>query len=360
MIAGSIDRARELRERLNNARALADALGLQTAPRATARQALVLCPSHNERSPSCSVRVAKDGTIAVKCHACGWTADALGLIAQVRGIEDFREALQVAAELANAPHLAPTEAVKEAPPEREGLSDGNYAGIWTWTLEALSPLRAVSPAVAEYLTRRRIFADAEAVDVRGYPVDARELVRGLLATFERKDLESAGVLRRGHDALDWPAWAVCIPWRDRYGLITFVQRRRIDGEKPKYRSPHGRSPRVPFGVDVLREALAFHGPGAEIVICEGAFAALARRKIARTRGEQAAVIGVYSASSPCVGLPLDVLEGRSVVLSLDADEGGERAREELAAALEHVAGELVHERTAGCAVDAGDLLEAAS
>ena len=84
-----------------------------------------------------------------------------------------------------------------------------------------------------------------------------------------------------------------------------------------------------------------------------------RRAIARARGEQCAVLGVYSASSPAQGLPLDLLKGRRVLLSLDADEPGERACITLAQSLEGVAGELVRERPEGNAKDWGDVLAAA-
>lgn len=352
--------AREIRERLNDARALAAALHLKVARGANARHAMVCCVWHADRTPSCSIKLREDGTLSVKCHACEESGDALTLIAQVRGIDDFRELQRVAAEIANAPALAPVEVEAKPREEREGVSDETYHAIWTWLLDALSPLREVAPHVAAYLDGRRIGADAEAVGVRGLPLDGREIVRTLLATFERADLEAASVLRRGHDALDWPQWSACIPWVDRFRRITFVQRRRLDGEKPKYRSPYGRSPRAPFGVDLLGEVLAFLGPEAEIIICEGAFAALARRKIARHRDERAAVVAVYSASAADVGWPMDLLEGRRVVLSLDRDKMGERAREKLAGLLEPVAREIVHERTTGGAVDAGELLEEAT
>jgi hypothetical protein len=55
-----------------------------------------------------------------------------------------------------------------------------------------------------------------------------------------------------------------------------------------------------LGVDLLAAALAALGPDAEVVIVEGAIDYLARRRIARHRDERPAVIGVYSASSPCV------------------------------------------------------------
>jgi DNA primase len=358
----STDVARAIRERLNDARALAGALQLPTAPRASARQAFVCCPWHQENSPSCSLKLREDGTISVHCFGCDQRGDAYTLIAKVRGLDlvgDFQEVLRAAADIANAPALAPVE-VAAKPVEHEGVNDETYHGIWSWLLEALSPLRAIAPQVANYLDGRCIGADAEAVGVRGLPRDGRELAASCLAVFERADLEGAGVLRQGLDTLDWPAWRVLVPWRDRYGRITCVQRRRLDDGRPKYLSPKGRSPRAPFGVELLAGALDCMGPRAEVIVTEGAFAALARRKIARHGDERAAVIGVYSASTAAAGMPMDLLEGRRVVLSLDRDGAGESAREKLAALIEPVAGEIVHERTQGAAVDAGDVLEAAS
>jgi DNA primase len=345
--------ARELRHSLTDARALAAALSLQVARGATPRQAVVLCPWHEERSPSCSVRLAKDGTIAVKCQACGQTGDALSLIAQVRGLDDFRATLRAAAEIANAPAMLDLLAERPARDRQEGASDEDYHAIASHLLDAC-PLDA-APHVARYLGARGIYADADAAGVRGLPRDARPLVASLLATFERGHLETAGVLRRGRDALDWPAWCVCIPWRDRFGRITCIQRRRLDVGEPKYRFPTGRAPRAPFGVEHLAAALDFDGPDAEVVVVEGAIDCLARRRVARHRSQRAAVIGVYSASSPCVGLPLDLFAGRRVVLALDTDAAGERACAALATELHGVAGELVRARPIG-AKDWGDAL----
>ncbi len=309
---------------------------------------MVCCPWHSERTPSCSVRVAKDGTLACKCHACEATADALGLIAAVEGIRQFRDVLRRGAELANAPDLAePIEFERRKQDEPEAVSDEDYDAIWTFLLDALSPLSAVSPSVASYLDARGIYADAEATRVCGLPRDTRPPIASLLATFDRSKLERAGVLRRGQDAFDWSQWSLCIPWRSRFGRIDVVQRRRLDEIKPKYRFPADRAPRAPFGGDLLADALAFHGPDAEIVITEGALDCLARRRIARHRKERAAVIGVYSSSSPCVGLPLDLFAGRTIVLALDADKPGDGASALLESQLRGVAGALVRERPNG-------------
>jgi len=138
---------------------------------------------------------------------------------------------------------------------------------------------------------------------------------------------------------------------------------RLDGGKPKYRFPAGRSPKAPFGVDLLSAALGFYGDDAGIVIVEGALDALARRRIARHRGERCAVLGVASASTPCEGLPFDLLAGRRVVLALDVDDAGDEAASKLADALDDVASELERERPPGkdwgeCLVDDAATLEA--
>jgi len=310
------------------------------------------------------MKLRDDGTLSVHCFGCDQRGDVYTLIARVRGLDlvaDFHEVLREAASIANAPALAPVEITPKPAESQESASDELYQAVWSWMLEAMSPLRTTAPHVACYLDGRRIGADAEAAGVRGLPRDRRSLVASCLSTFERTDLERAGVLREGQDALDRPSWPVCIPWKDRFGRLLCLQRRRLDDDgRPKYLSPRGRAPRAPFLVDGLAAALDFMGPAAEIIICEGAFAALARRKIARHGDERAAVIGVYSASTAAAGMPMDLLEGRRIVLSLDRDGAGESAREKLVALLEPIAGEIVHERTRGEAVDAGDVLEAAS
>jgi DNA primase len=341
------NKALRVRELLTDVRSLCRALALLTKPGATQRQAMVCCPWHADRTPSCSVRLAPDGTIAVKCHACSATADALGLIKQVRGIDRFEDVLREAAEIAHAPGLIEGPDYRPERRDEPSISDEDYASIWEAVLDTCSPMRSTSPRVGEYLLGRGIYADAEAAGVRGLPRDGRALVASLLASFDRKLLELAGVLRAGVDEIEWPAYSVLIPWRDRFGRISCVQRRRLDDVKPKYLSPRGSSPRAPFGVEHLAAALEYHGPDAEIIITEGALDCLARRRIARAQDERAAVIGVYSASSPAVGLPIELMRRRQVVLALDDDKDGDRACAEIANALNGAAARLIRARPIG-------------
>ena len=336
----STETARELRRSppLDDARALVAALGMGERAQRAARGLLICCPAHADRSPSCSVFAAEDGTVAVKCHACGWSADALGLIAIARGLDvrrDFRRVLDEAVRLTGCDPVASPRRGRD--PHPAVVSDETYHAISTHLLDFCSPLREC-PDVAAYLDGRRIYADADAARVRGLPRDCGALVASLLATFERADLERAGVLRRGQDAIDWPAWSLCIPWRDRFGRVTCIQRRRLDDtRRDKYRFPPDRAPRAPFGVDLLVPTLDALGAQGEVAFVEGALDALARRRIARHRGERCAVLGIPSASSACVGLPLDLLEGRRVLLACDDDEAGWRACDALADALYGVA-----------------------
>lgn len=97
-----IDHAREIRARLDDPRALCDALGLiDRQTKKQARGIIVHCPAHDDRSPSCSVRIESDGTIAATCFSCGWRGDALGLVAEVRGLDLRRDFPAVLAEAAS-------------------------------------------------------------------------------------------------------------------------------------------------------------------------------------------------------------------------------------------------------------------
>lgn len=102
-MAGVTDHAREIRLALKEPTGLCSALGLMKGATRQAGGVIVCCPAHADRTPSCSVRIGPDGTIAVKCHGCGFSGDALSLIAKVHGFSvkgQFKEVLLAAAELA--------------------------------------------------------------------------------------------------------------------------------------------------------------------------------------------------------------------------------------------------------------------
>lgn len=99
------EHAREVRNALVDASRLCTALGLADGAKRQSQGLLIRCPVHGDRTPSCSVTPGPDGTLRVRCFACDWATDALGLIAAVRGwslriADDFRETLAEGAEIA--------------------------------------------------------------------------------------------------------------------------------------------------------------------------------------------------------------------------------------------------------------------
>lgn len=90
---------------LDEPRKLCDALGLGKTKSVVKRNyVMVCCPWHGEKNPSCSVRMAGDGTVSVHCFSCGHNADAIGLIAVIGGWSlegpDYSKVIHEACELA--------------------------------------------------------------------------------------------------------------------------------------------------------------------------------------------------------------------------------------------------------------------
>lgn len=104
------DHARELRLLLADPAKLCRDLGIAEGAKKQARGLSIRCPVHGEKDPSCSVTLGRDHTVRVRCFACDWTADALGLVAAVYGLstrgDGFREVLVEAARLAGREDIA--------------------------------------------------------------------------------------------------------------------------------------------------------------------------------------------------------------------------------------------------------------
>jgi hypothetical protein len=113
--------ARDVRAALADPARLCGALGLKGQRQAGGM--IICCPAHGDRTPSCSVTRGPDGTARVRCFACDFTADALGLVAAVYGLpirgSEFRETLATAAELGGMLSLADELRGGVASPNRE-------------------------------------------------------------------------------------------------------------------------------------------------------------------------------------------------------------------------------------------------
>lgn len=103
------DRAKDVRNLLTDARRLVSQLGWDSGMRANGRGVLIRCPNHGEREASCGITHGPDGTLRSRCFACGWSADALGMIALAHALDvhsEFGEVIAIGAELGGRPDIA--------------------------------------------------------------------------------------------------------------------------------------------------------------------------------------------------------------------------------------------------------------
>lgn len=163
---------RDVRFALTDPARLCQSLGLMKHAKRQACGVIVCCPVHGERNPSCSVTRGPDGTARVRCFACEFSADAIGLVAAVyqtpaRG-SGFRETLAIAAELGGLsdlayelrgheakPYVRPPAPTPE--PERGYPDAQEVAAVWA---EAGSV--AEDTVCSGALVKRRIDPDAAA------------------------------------------------------------------------------------------------------------------------------------------------------------------------------------------------------
>lgn len=234
--------AAEVRAQLTDSRELCAKLGLLEGYK-PGRQAggglLIRCPAHNERTPSCSVRRGRDGTIAVQCFGCGFAGDALSLIAIARGLDlrgDFRAVLGEAARLAGvALDLDRPAAERPAPTPAPALDypdAAEVAALWA-TAEPIEADPDLYPeadtAAARYLAGRAIDPGA---------VDLYQLARVLPA-----DAPAPPWARcRG---IPWPrSHRLILPVVDHLGAVRSLRAWKIDGadsDAPKRTAPAGKA-----------------------------------------------------------------------------------------------------------------------
>lgn len=342
------DDAAEVRAALCDPRGLCDALGLLEGPRSWSRQArglLVRCPWHEERTPSCSVFVGGDGTVAVKCHGCGASGDALSLVAAVRGLDlraDFGAVIEEGAYLAGV-RLTPSSTgyvARPAPaprPAPDTLGADAFGELADALLE-LCPVEGEADAWS-YLRRRGIAEFARGWAALPSSATGRAQVRDALVTrFGRATWLRSGLAHAdGPKAGEWlfGEHRLVIPWRavGVQGAVVTLQRRLLRApsspSEPRYVVPRGRAASVPYGCETALEEL---GAGMELCIVEGAIDTLAMRLLAGRAGLERATVGIPGVEHwrRCAGPLCGAVRGCVAVIALDPDAAGERHVAELA------------------------------
>lgn len=76
-----------------------DVLGVRDRARRQGRGFVLLCPWHEERTPSCSVTTGPDGTLRAHCFGCGGGGDVISLAAAVLGLDALADFPRLLAEL---------------------------------------------------------------------------------------------------------------------------------------------------------------------------------------------------------------------------------------------------------------------
>ena len=326
------DHAAELRRELTDVRAVIDALGLKAKREGVGFK--VLCPWHEEKTPSCSVRLGQDQTIQVKCHGtCGTGGDVLSLIAQVRGLNprtDFQAVLAEAAELAGRRDIlaelegrggermpsAPRQAPRPAPPpepERTYPPQAEVEALWA----ASGPTNG-DAEVSTWLCSRAL--DPQAIDARGL---ARALpAKGLPTWVEHRN-------HTGHRCV--------LPVFDAEGQMRSVRTRQVRGEGAKALPAKGYSPTGLVLADRTARAMLEHGklPGGRLVIAEGEpdFLTFAAR-ISDTDELPPGVLGIPGSGAMTADILERVPSGSTVAIWTHRDRSGDAYALTIIAALE--------------------------
>lgn len=356
------DHTAELRHLLVDPWKLCRDLGLIDGykPMRQARGLSIRCPVHADRTPSCSVTLAPDGYIRVKCHGCDFSGDAFSLVAAARNLDiqrDFRAVLEIAAGIAGitlssaTPYTPPptrhfTRPVAIKPTST--VSTESFQKVATW-LMGQCPLQG---SVAVGLLSRGILREAQADGWGELPanvVSANDrAVEGEEAEFESSDLALDRLteqLRQRFQPLEltwllngskmrWPEHRLIVPWRDPSGAIVEIQRRYapVAGDEhcpartPKYVFPstaeYQPDEHFPYGIDHPDCAHA-----EAIWIVEGAVDVLALRALNAARPKPASMVALGVAGVErweAVGDKVRGLaKGRKIRVALDADRAGE-------------------------------------
>lgn len=345
--------ARRIRAALTDPRALCSALGLLEGPeghgkgcawRSISGGVQVCCPSHDERTPSCSVTRGPDGTVRVHCFGCSEGGDALSLVAAVRGLDvrrDFARVLDEAADVAGIARPSRSTSTWSSstparPPPRRATPARAVEAVEVVDDGVMEQLAAVlrerapvtrSPDAMEYL-RGRCIDHGPALGWFALPAELEALNALRVAVVDVIGLEAwrASGLSYGPNGEQWRRrWRgrLVIPWEDPSGAVRTLEGRALSDvfEGGKYEQPEGRGAVWPWGCAELRES----SEGTAVAFVEGAVDAHSFNTLARESGRDCVALGL-----PGVGGWRDewarLARGRDAVIALDADKTGQNPR----------------------------------
>jgi hypothetical protein len=319
--------AADLRALLVDVADVCGRLGLREGAQRQRDGLLIRCPWHADRSPSCSVRIAADGTIGVHCFGCGTNGDVLDLVAVASSLDprgDFSQVLRHAAEIAGRPK-------ESTPPRSPRLRARSTTQNWPPAAEVRS-LWSLSQPVGE--------VPEVAIWLRSRGLDPAAVEDGQLA----RALPTGTELPRWawYDGTAWAekGYRCLLPMFDDTGALRSVRVRSLaDPKGPKALPPTGHTLRGLVMADALGRAVLATGRLPDlwpariplrIVFAEGEPDFLTwATAFPDSDATAPAVFGVV-AGSWTAGLAARVPDGARVTIRTHHDERGEQYARDIA------------------------------
>lgn len=309
-------------ERVREAADIVEVVSPYTDLRRQGERFTGLCPFHEERTPSFSVKPAEGFYHCFGCDAGGDTIkfvqekeglsfpDAVEALADRFGVELEREKEDPQAEARRRRRGRLGEALQRA---------SAFYEAYLWESEKAARARA-------YLAERGLGEEVLRAFGVGFSPSAWDsiLLRGQRAGFSEDELHAAGLVQRSREGRKYDAFRsrIMFPVRDLRGrTVGFGARATLPDQKPKYKnSAEGelyRKSRTLYGIDRARGAIA---RGERAVVVEGYTDVLALHQ-----AEIEETVAVMGTAITAEQLKILSQFAGEVVLALDADRAGREA-----------------------------------
>jgi DNA primase len=309
-------------ERAKQAVDMVELVGSRTDLRRVGQRHMGLCPFHDERTPSFSVRADLG---LYHCFGCGASGDAIRFVQETEGL-DFRQAVELIADRYRVELRREREdpRAEERRRRRErllGLVDraATYYARYLWDSGEAAPARA-------YLAGRGISEEVLRAFRVGYAPDGWDRLTRAAAQdgFGVEELAAAGLGQRGARGgfIDRFRGRIMFPLADARGrVLGFGARAVHEEQRPKYLNTAENElyhkGRQLFGIQQARAPAARAG---HVVVVEGYTDVLALHQVGLT--ESVAIMGTALTQEQLAELHR---AAGTVSLALDADRAGQEA-----------------------------------
>lgn len=282
----------------------------------------IKCPKHEEKTPSCSVKMGPDGTLSVKCFGCGFGGNVFHLIAAALQLDikaDFKQVKEKAYELSKQTRELPLLIQEQLQKPISKFSPKHYHLLATYLIEHYSASQ--DEEAKAYLESRGVGFMARSWGCLPKDKAKLQLLRkqiihelGMSAWYQ------SGMAYKGEQVISWPLHRLLIPWINPQGQIQALQRRCLDAipeNTPKYVFPSTRF------VPVVKYPFCLNWSSLQnkeqpLAICEGAFDTISFELLHQTK-----TVGIPGVQNIPQALE-EMIKGKTIILALNNDMAGEK------------------------------------